>query len=191
MQSSHFRVLLISSLLAVVSAQEGWTTGTILSYAAIFQTLGCAFFGSFGIRSDRDFFLLLGNVCCVAGCVVWILMLHDEDGSPTWMTWFACLACFNSYATYIVFDNYRKFGCTSDSESDGDDVGFPMCFADNSYRLCGSLLPQVIPHTPCQPCKTKTAHRRVESREAESRNGHEQFPMQLHVTLAYSWRHFM
>lgn len=97
------------------------TNAQALSIAAVIQTLGSLLFIWLGTRGEKNFFLFVGNLVCVIGCIVWVIMILEEEANMTWATFFGCLAIVNAYAFYQQFELYRTTGIFDDSDSDTDD----------------------------------------------------------------------
>jgi hypothetical protein len=85
--------------------------------------LGTLFFGFLGVNAKRDFFLLMGLVCCVLGDFAFIMFLVEQElDNDTVITAFAVLVAFAAYAIYCQFNRYRDEGCNdSDDESESED----------------------------------------------------------------------
>jgi hypothetical protein len=114
-------MLLVASLLLLVAAPvAAISQGTILSVFAVLQICGTLGFAYLGMYTSKDFFLLLGNVVCAVGAGVWVLMLLEEEGSPSWITAFIVLGCLSVYAVVVMFNKYRREGLDSDSDDDND-----------------------------------------------------------------------
>lgn len=100
----------------------GMSQGTILSIFALLQVLGTLLFAWLGVYGEKDFFLLLGNLVCLLGCGVWVVMLLEENGNPTWITVYVVLGCVSVYAIAALFHKYRREGVEEDdSESEGEE----------------------------------------------------------------------
>jgi hypothetical protein len=86
----HPRSALVSALVASWAATPAaaMSQATAMSLFAVLQLFGSVFFAWLGIRADKDFFLLLGNVVCAVGAVVWCVMLSEEDGNPSYVSLF-------------------------------------------------------------------------------------------------------
>ena len=95
------------------------SNATVLSIFAVLQIAGTLLFAWMGVYADKDFFLLLGNVVCAFGAGVWVVMLLEEQGNPTWVTVFLVLGALSLYAVGVLFNKYRTEGI-DDSDSDSD-----------------------------------------------------------------------
>lgn len=130
--------------------------GTILSIFAILQVLGTLAFAWLGVYTSKDFFLLLGNIVCAFGAGVWVFMLLEEGGNPTWITVFLVLGCLSCYSVIVMFGKYRREGIDSDSDSDEGEEATKVS-ADppqrSKKRLDG-------PQAPATASATGTARRR-------------------------------
>jgi hypothetical protein len=86
--------MLVPAVVALVffpPSAAAMSQATAISLFAILQVLGSVFFAWLAIRADKDFFLLLGNVVCAIGAVVWCFMLTDEEGNPTCVSVCVCV----------------------------------------------------------------------------------------------------
>ncbi len=81
----HMVAPLLVALVFFPPSAAAISQATAISLFAILQLLGSIFFAWLAIRADKDFFLLLGNVVCAIGAVVWCFMLTDEEGNPTYV----------------------------------------------------------------------------------------------------------
>jgi hypothetical protein len=89
--------------------------------------LGTLFFSLFGIRAEKDFFLMIGLVACVTGDVLFAFFLWDqaEDGASnsndTAATFYLMLALLATYGIYCQFNKYRDEGCGLDEDDDEEE----------------------------------------------------------------------
>lgn len=60
-----------------------------------------------GINLERNAFLLVGNMLCIAGCVIFIMMIIDMEGNPNYIPVFGILALYNAYSTIQLIVRYR------------------------------------------------------------------------------------
>jgi hypothetical protein len=67
------------------------TVGQLMNVAVWGLGLGTAFFSLFGIRAEKDVFLLTGLLACLLGNIALCLFLLDQDGAnnDTLVTLFA------------------------------------------------------------------------------------------------------
>ena len=71
--------------------------------------LGTAFFAFFGIKAERDFFLVIGLICCAVGNVTLAWFLAEQEGkhNETFIALYALLTLLSLYALYCQLDQYR------------------------------------------------------------------------------------
>jgi hypothetical protein len=88
--------------------------------------LGTAFFSFFGIRTSKDFFLMMGLVACTLGDVAFAIFLWDQEAeggknNDTMATLYLGLAALSVYGIYCQFQMYREEGCGLDDDDDDDE----------------------------------------------------------------------
>ena len=90
---SALAALVVASAVAVPVAAI--SQATAMSLFAVAQVFGSVFFAWLGVRAEKDFFLLLGNLVCAIGAIVWCVMLEEEEGNPSYVETARCtLVCF-------------------------------------------------------------------------------------------------
>ena len=94
---------------------------TIVSYMALVTILADLLFLYLGLYAPRNFFLLMGNMLCVAANCVFVMMLAEQQGNDYWLVGFVALAIANTVGTLSVLKKYKEQGCASDSDSEDED----------------------------------------------------------------------
>jgi hypothetical protein len=99
----------------------------LMQVAAWGLVLGTAFFAFFGIKTSKDFFLMMGLIACTMGNVVFALWLWEQAGegtgkgtgsNDTMATAYLALAALSLYGIYCQFQMYREEGCGLDDDDD-------------------------------------------------------------------------
>jgi hypothetical protein len=103
----------------------GLTTAQFSNIAAWGLGVGTAFFSFFGLKDDRDFFLVMGLLCCLSGNLVFAFFLWDQNptgsgANETLVTLYLVLAAASLYALYAQFSMFREKGCGDDDSEDSD-----------------------------------------------------------------------
>lgn len=94
---------------------------TIVSYMALVTIVADLLFLYLGLYAPRNFFLLMGNMLCVAANCVFVMMLAEQQGNDSWLVGFVALAVANTVGTLSVLKKYKEQGCASDSDSEDED----------------------------------------------------------------------
>jgi len=107
------------------SNMAGLTTAQFSNIAAWGLGVGTAFFSFFGLKDDRDFFLVMGLLCCLSGNLVFAFFLWDQNptgsgANETLVTLYLVLAAASLYALYAQFSMFREKGCGDDDREDSD-----------------------------------------------------------------------
>jgi hypothetical protein len=108
---------------------EGLTVAGAMSMAAVLLTAGTLFFSSLALYAERDFWLMLGLVACVAGNVSFAFYLWEQgvEGEYTdaLVANFGCMVLLSLYAMWVQFEQWREFGLgePEDEEVDGEEEG--------------------------------------------------------------------
>ena len=108
-----------------------FTVGSIMNVAAYGLGIGTLFFSFFGIRAERDFFLMMGLVACIVGDTIFAFYLFDqgdeEEGrnNDTLGTLYVMFTLLAVYATYCQFEQFREPGCMADDEDDDEEEPLP------------------------------------------------------------------
>jgi len=79
---------------------------------------GTLIFGGMGITQKQDFFLLLGNLCCLFGNAVFQVMIYEEN--RTWSAVFGSMCLLSIYALGSQYDKFRRKGCPDDDDTAAD-----------------------------------------------------------------------
>ena len=94
-----------------------------MTLAAVLLSLGTFFFSALGIFAERDFFLMLGLVACVAGCGAFAFYLWEQgvtgEATDALVANFMCLLLLSLYAISCQFEGWREHGLASGEEEDG------------------------------------------------------------------------
>ena len=102
--------------------------GQIANLGAWGLGLGSLFFGFVGIRADKDFFLMLGLICCIFGDIGFTFFLMDQEGetnNETMITIFVLLTLMCFYAGWVQWWKFRTEGCGDDEDVDGGEDTSP------------------------------------------------------------------
>lgn len=108
-----------------------FTVGQIMNVAAYGLGLGTLFFSFFGIRAERDFFLMMGLVACVVGDTLFAFYLWDQGdenegrNNDTLATLYVLLTFLAIYAVYCQFESFRENGCMDEEEDEEDEPPMP------------------------------------------------------------------
>ena len=104
---------------------DGWTVAQAMAGAAVLLSAGTLFFSSLGILAERDFFLLLGLVACVAGCAAFAFYLWEQgvqgEYTDALVANFVCLALLALYAIGCQFEGWRARGLDSGEEGEEEE----------------------------------------------------------------------
>jgi hypothetical protein len=104
------------------------TISTVMNLAAYGLGLGTVFFSFFGIRADRDFFLMMGLVACTVGDTLFAFYLWEQGdeeagrNNDTMATVFIMLGLLAVYAIYCQFESFRENGCSDEEDEEDDPV---------------------------------------------------------------------
>ena len=76
------------------------TSGQAVNLAVWGLSIGTLFFSFLGLRAEKDFFLVLGTMCCALGDFVFAYFLHDQQGlnNETFIAGFVAMGCVAVYA---------------------------------------------------------------------------------------------
>lgn len=100
---------------------DNLSVGQLSQIGAWGLMLGNAFFGFLGLRAEKDFFLMLGLVCCVMGNVGFVMFLMDQEGeanNETFVTIYILLTIFALYAMYAQWSRWREEGCAEEDDEE-------------------------------------------------------------------------
>jgi hypothetical protein len=88
---------------------DGLTIAQLMNVAAWGLGIGTTFFSLFGIRAEKDVFLVTGLLACMLGNVAMCLYLNEQEGmrNDTIITIFGCFGLLSAYATFCQLDKYR------------------------------------------------------------------------------------
>jgi hypothetical protein len=93
---------------------EGWTVAQAMSIAAVLLTAGTLFFSALALFAERDFFLMLGLVACVAGNVAFAFYLWEQgvegEFTDALVANFGCMVLLSLYAICAQFEQWREHG---------------------------------------------------------------------------------
>jgi membrane protein implicated in regulation of membrane protease activity len=76
--------------------------------------IGTALFAALGTGTRQDFFLFMGNCCCVAGNAIMAFQLAESN--PTWSAAFQMFLLVSLYASFAQWDKFRRWGCPEDED---------------------------------------------------------------------------
>lgn len=103
---------------------DNLSVGQLSQIGAWGLMLGNAFFGFLGLRAEKDFFLMLGLVCCVMGNVGFVMFLMDQEGeanNETFVTIYILLTIFALYAMYAQWSRWREEGCAEEDDEEEEE----------------------------------------------------------------------
>jgi len=97
-----------------------------MQVAAWGLALGTIFFSFFGIKTNKDFFLMMGLIACVLGNIAFAAFLWEQEtdtgrNNDTMATAYIGLAILSLYGIYCQFEMYREEGCGLDDDEDEED----------------------------------------------------------------------
>lgn len=113
---------------------DGLTNGQVTTIAAWGLVIGTAFFSFCALRDDRDFFLMMGLLCCTIGNIIFAFYLYEQNptggggANETMVALYGMLAALSVYALGHQWNMYRLYGFNEDSDdedSDSDDETGP------------------------------------------------------------------
>jgi hypothetical protein len=117
--------------------EGGITVGAVMQLGAWGLALGTLFFGTLGIRADRDFFLVMGCMCCAFGDAVFAYYLWEQQpgagsgdegdgdgavgsvwggGNDTMVTVYLVGCAYAAYGLLCQLNEYRLHGLHDDDE---------------------------------------------------------------------------
>ncbi len=138
--------------MAIVSANDGISTQTLVNIITVALILGTAFFWYTSVTAERSYFLVLGSFCCALGNGIFGVMIAEEQGNPTWGVAYGCLMLASVHAVYEQFVKYRRHGVFSDSDSDDEEGDDAQETTSSAMPASGSRLVR-----PGQPELAETA----------------------------------
>ena len=104
---------------------EGWTVSQAMSLAAVLLTAGTVFFSALAIYAERDFFLMLGLVACVAGNCAFAFYLWEQgvegEFTDALLANFGCMVLLSLYAMWVQFEQWREHGVDAPDAEEGEE----------------------------------------------------------------------
>jgi len=116
------------------------TVGAVMQIGAWGLALGTLFFGTLGIRAERDFFLVMGCMCCAFGDLVFAYYLWEQPasasddgsgeevvgsvwggGNDTMVTVYLVAAAYALYGLVRQLNEYRLNGFMDDEDEEGEE----------------------------------------------------------------------
>jgi len=92
---------------------DALTPAQIMAGGASLLSLSTFFFAWAAIRGERDFFLMMGNVCCAAGAAVFAVYLLEQgeagEAMQSLTTLVACLFFIACYGVACEFESWREW----------------------------------------------------------------------------------
>ena len=87
-----------------------FTNGEVMNVAAFGLVVGTLFFTTFGINTERDFFLLLGLCTTTIGNICFAAFLWGEAPvkNNEHAVFYCCLAALSAFGVYAQFQKYRE-----------------------------------------------------------------------------------
>ena len=102
---------------------EGWTIAQAMSVAAVLLTGGTVLFSALAIYAERDFFLMLGLVACVAGNAAFAFYLWEQgvegEFTDALVANFGCMVLLSLFAIGVQFEGYRELGMGEEEDKEG------------------------------------------------------------------------
>lgn len=106
---------------------DGWTVSQAMSLAAVLLTAGTVFFSALAIYAERDFFLMLGLVACVAGNCAFAFYLWEQgvegESTDALLANFGCMVLLSLYAMWVQFEQWREYGVDAQDAEEGEEDG--------------------------------------------------------------------
>jgi hypothetical protein len=95
-----------------------FTNGEVMNVAALGLVVGTLFFTTFGINTERDFFLLLGLCTTTVGNLCFAAFLWGEapEKNNEHAVFYCCLAALSAFGVYAQFQKYREVRDDRDHE---------------------------------------------------------------------------
>lgn len=97
-----------------------------MQVAAWGLAIGTIFFSFFGIKTNKDFFLMMGLIACVLGNIAFAAFLWEQEtdtgrSNDTMATAYIGLAILSLYGIYCQFEMYREEGCGLDDDEEEEE----------------------------------------------------------------------
>lgn len=129
---------------------DGLTNAQVSTIAAWGLVIGTAFFAFCGLRDDRDFFLMMGLLCCTIGNTIFAFYLYEQNPSgggganETMVALYGMLAALSVYTLGHQWNMYRLYGFAEDSDdedSDSDEEEAPVAGKSTAPARTPGALP--------------------------------------------------